>query len=220
MTTNRRRLIQGIGVSAGALVLPGCNQPSEETAQAATAAVSPPSSVDPLDLDAVAQAELIRAGQISPLEVLDATIERIERLDPILNAVVAADFEGARDLARQQTEALANGGKPEGVLYGVPYLVKDLAEVAGLPMDRGSRMFQGTIADQDDPTVVPLRAAGMNIFGKTATLMEVRLHTGRTHQIRVHAAHAGHPVEGRLRAGSAPRPGVRPEPPHRCLGRS
>ncbi len=169
MTTNRRRLIQGMGVSAGALALPGCNQPSEQTAEAATAAASPPGNIDPLDLDAVAQAELIRAGQISPLEVLDATIERIERLDPILNAVVAADFEGARDLARQQTEALANGGKPEGVLYGVPYLVKDLAEVAGLPMDRGSRMFQGTIADQDDPTVVPLRAAGMNIFGKTAT---------------------------------------------------
>ena len=163
MHASRRKFLHGLGAATGAIAIPACSPADNVATPQAT------SSVDHLELDIVAQAEMIRTGQISPLEVLDATIDRIERLNPILNAVVATDYDAARDLAKQQTEALAGGRAPNGALYGVPYLVKDLAGVAGMPMDQGTRMFQGNIANQDDPTVAALRAEGMNMVGKTAT---------------------------------------------------
>src|SRR6266508_5964755 len=77
-------------------------------------------------LDATAQAELVRSGQASPLELVDAAIERVERLDGTLNAVVTPLFERAREAA--------GGELPDGPLRGVPFLLKDLATLtAGEP---------------------------------------------------------------------------------------
>ena len=70
-------------------------------------------------LDACAQAELVARGQATPLELVDAAIARIEKLDPQLNALVSPQFERAREQAR-------SSGLPNGPLRGVPVLLKDL----------------------------------------------------------------------------------------------
>ena len=78
---------------------------------------------DLMQLDAIAQAELVRVGDVSPLELVDAAIEKIEKLNPALNAVVTPMFEIARKVAK--------GRLPDGPLKGVPFLLKDLlAEVS------------------------------------------------------------------------------------------
>src|SRR3954451_3784314 len=86
-------------------------------------------------IDATGQAELVRTGQASPAELVDAAIARIEKLDPELNAVIHPRFERARDEAR--------GTMPDGPFAGVPFLVKDLyAPTAGDPMHNGTRALR------------------------------------------------------------------------------
>jgi amidase len=72
-----------------------------------------------LDLDAVAQAELVRRGEVSPAELVEACITRIDHINPQINAVIIPLFDKARALAR-------SGSIPEGPLRGVPFLLKDL----------------------------------------------------------------------------------------------
>ena len=76
-------------------------------------------TTDLSQLDATAQAELVRRGEATPAELVDAAIERAERLEPELLAIVSRQFERARDEA-------ANSELPRGALSGVPYLLKDL----------------------------------------------------------------------------------------------
>jgi len=84
--------------------------------------------------DATAQAELVRAGQVSAAELVDAAIERIERLDPQLNAVIHPLFDKAR--------AAAAALLPDGPFRGVPFLVKDaVAHTAGDPYHCGLRVL-------------------------------------------------------------------------------
>ena len=75
-------------------------------------------------LDATAQAALVRAGEVTPAELVEAAIERIEAVDPTLNAVVTATFDRARDAAA------ASARCPDGPFRGVPFLVKDLWALA------------------------------------------------------------------------------------------
>lgn len=115
---------------------------------------------DVADLDAVAQAALIRRGDITPLELVDSAIARIENLNPILNAVVTPMFEQAREQARGQL--------PDGPFKGVPILVKDLlAEVAGIRMTEGSAFLTDFIPDDDTELVSRLKRSGLIIIGKT-----------------------------------------------------
>ena len=82
-------------------------------------------------LDATAQAELVRSGQASPTELVEAAITRIEKLDPQLNAVIHPLFDRAR--------AEAAGTLPDGPFRGVPFLLKDFgAELAGTPFNEGT----------------------------------------------------------------------------------
>ena len=113
-------------------------------------------------LDATAQAALVRKGEVTSLELVDAAISRIEALNPQINAVIHRSFEKARDLA--QSDAL-----PDGPFKGVPYLIKDLSELEGEPLEFGSRLFEGNIADQDNGVVTRAKAAGLVILGKTNT---------------------------------------------------
>src|SRR5262249_21173343 len=86
-------------------------------------------------LDATAQAELVRTKQATPLELRDAAVERVERVNPQLNAVIHPLFESARERAK--------GELPDGPFRGVPILFKDLfAEVAGDPCHEGSRLLK------------------------------------------------------------------------------
>ena len=112
------------------------------------------------NLDATAQAELIRKGEVSALELVDAAIQRIELLNPKLNAVIHPMF----DLAREQAKS---GQISDGPFSGVPYLIKDLADLKGQPLEFGSRLFAGNVADRDLGSVIRAKQAGLVILGKT-----------------------------------------------------
>ena len=131
---------------------------------------------DYLEYDATGLAELVRTGAASPTELIGAAIAAAEALNGALNAIVQMDYDAARERAsaralrertgaRGPTDALAHGP-----LFGVPYLVKDLAApVAGLPMSNGSRHYRRYVPDADGEIIARTRAAGVNIFGKTNT---------------------------------------------------
>jgi amidase len=113
-------------------------------------------------LDGMAQANLVRKGEVTPLELVDAAISRIEKLNPKINAVVHTRFEKARELA-------ASDDIPDGPFTGVPYLIKDLSELEGEPLTFGSNLFAGNIADHDNGGVQRAKEAGLIIIGKTNT---------------------------------------------------
>lgn len=113
-------------------------------------------------MDATAQAELVRSGKAKPIELVDAVIARIGRLNPAINAVITPLFEQAR--------AAANGVLPDGPFRGVPYLLKDLqALYAGAPLHAGSAQLRGFVPDHDSELVLRLKRAGVVIVGKTNT---------------------------------------------------
>ena len=113
--------------------------------------------------DALGLAELVRRGTVSPRDLLDAAIERVEARNPVVNAVVLELYDYGR-------KAIADG-LPDGPFRGVPYLLKDLtASLAGVKTMRGSRFF----ADAPPPAadsehVKRLKRAGLVIFGRTST---------------------------------------------------
>ena len=108
-------------------------------------------------LDATAQAEMVRRGEASAVELVQAAIESIEKLNPLLNAVVTPTFERALAAARD---------RQDGPLHGVPYLVKDLiTEVAGVRFTEGSVFLRDNVSTFDSELVVRLRRAGLIILG-------------------------------------------------------
>lgn len=113
-------------------------------------------------LDATAQADLVRRKTVEPIELVDAAIGRIEKLNPQINAVVYPLFEQARASARDHL--------PEGSFRGVPFLIKDLqAAYAGAPLTSGSAFLRDHAPDHDSVLVARLKAAGLIILGKTNT---------------------------------------------------
>ena len=115
-------------------------------------------------MDATAQAELVSSGQASPRELVDAAIQRIEKLDGELNAVVTRQFEQAR--------AAADGPLPDGPLRGVPFLLKDLGALErGVPYASGLKAARraGYVADHDGMVTERYRAAGLICLGRTNT---------------------------------------------------
>jgi amidase len=114
------------------------------------------------DLDATAQAELVRKKKALPLELIDAAIARIESLNPRLNAVIIPLFEKARIQAR-------NGSIPDGPFKGVPFLLKDLmCAYAEDPIYMGMRLLR-------DARFVALQATYLPAKFKTAGTLESRL---------------------------------------------
>jgi len=113
-------------------------------------------------LDATAQADLVRKGEVASIELVEAAIARIERLNPALNAVVTPMY----DLAREA----ASGSVPEGPFAGVPFLLKDfLAECAGVRFTEGSAFLKNFVPDEDSELVKRFKRAGLIIVGKTNT---------------------------------------------------
>jgi Asp-tRNA(Asn)/Glu-tRNA(Gln) amidotransferase A subunit family amidase len=111
---------------------------------------------------------LILDKEISPVELLDSCLARIERVNPALNAVVALDEARARRTARE-AEAAALRGDDLGPLHGLPLGIKDLNPTAGLRTTFGSPLFAGHVPAADDSVVAAIRAAGGIVLGKTNT---------------------------------------------------
>jgi aspartyl-tRNA(Asn)/glutamyl-tRNA(Gln) amidotransferase subunit A len=121
-----------------------------------------------MDMDATELVRLIRAGKLSPLEVMEATLRRIDAVNPLINAFVSLRREEAILEAKKMTESLAAGADP-GPLAGVPIGVKDLEDVQGMVTSFGSIPFKNNVAQQDSVQVARLKSAGAIVVGKTNT---------------------------------------------------
>ncbi len=113
-------------------------------------------------------AEQIRKKTISPLQLVEAHLAQIGRLNPRLNAFVHVDAEGARQAART-AEAAVMQGKAVGPLHGVPISIKSSLAVTGMRCESGTRLRNGFMPDRDAPLVARLRAAGAIVLGTTNT---------------------------------------------------
>lgn len=113
-------------------------------------------------LDATALAGLVRQKQVRAIELVEAAIERIERLNPTLNAVVTPMYEQAREAAV--------GKLPEGPFAGVPFLLKDLGALyAGVRLTMGTAFLGHFVPDHESELVTRLKRAGVIFIGKTNT---------------------------------------------------
>ena len=114
-------------------------------------------------------ARQVRAKKISPVELVQAHLERIERLNPKLNAFVQVDAERARKQAKAAEAVLTSQAAADslGALHGVPVSIKSSIDVEGLGRECGSRLRKGMVAPSDAPLVARLRAAGAIILGNT-----------------------------------------------------
>jgi amidase len=112
--------------------------------------------------DGLGLAELVKRGEVSPGDLVEAAIERVERHDPTLNAVVHKAFASAR--------AAAASDLPDGPFRGVPFLIKDLGcPVAGMPRSSGSRFLSDEVPKEDGILTRRYKEAGLVILGKTNT---------------------------------------------------
>ncbi len=117
-------------------------------------------------MDAVTMAAEIRARRLSPVEVTQAVLERMDRLEPTLHAYCTPTPELAMETARRVEAAIANG-QDVGPLAGVPVAVKDLICTKGVRTVSGSRAYEDFVPDEDDVVVERLKAADAVILGKT-----------------------------------------------------
>ncbi len=112
--------------------------------------------------DALGLAELVRKKEITPGELCEEAIGRIERINPKINAVIRTMFDIARDQAK--------GKLPDGPFAGVPFLLKDLlASYAGVPLTMGSKACRDYIPARDSELMKRYKATGIVILGKTNT---------------------------------------------------
>ncbi|MCZ4351391.1 amidase [Roseovarius aestuarii] len=120
---------------------------------------------DILNLGATEQLASMKAGQFSACDLMRATLTRIKEVNGAVNAVVSLRDEEALLSEARAADAAAT----RGLLHGLPIAIKDLANAAGIPTSQGSPLFAGQIAQEDDPHVARLRAAGAIVIGKTNT---------------------------------------------------
>ena len=109
---------------------------------------------------------LLRSREISARELLDAHLDRIDRLNPALNAIITLDADGARAAADAADARLA-AGEPVGPLHGLPVAHKDTHATGGMRTTWGSPLHAGTVPEQDELVVARLKAAGAIRVGKT-----------------------------------------------------
>jgi amidase len=118
--------------------------------------------------DAVTLAGLLRSREVSAREVIAAHIERVEAVDPVVNAIVTRSFDQALATAAAADQALAGGAEP-GLLHGLPVAHKDLADTAGVRTTYGSPLFADHVPEHDALHVSRMAAAGAISLGKTNT---------------------------------------------------
>src|SRR5438270_1260379 len=113
-------------------------------------------------------AALIARRAVSPVEIVDVVLDRIEKTQPTLNAFVTVCAEEARAAAKE-AEAAVMRGDALGPLHGVPFAVKDLVNTAGVRTTFGSWALAENVPRADSPSVARLKAAGAILVGKTTT---------------------------------------------------
>ena len=118
-----------------------------------------------IHMDATRMAELIAKREVSPVEVVQAHLDRIAEVNPRVNAIVTT-ADGALDAAKN-AEAAVKPGARLGPLHGVPFTVKDGIDTAGVLTQRGSPIFRGRVPDADATVVARLKAAGAILIAKT-----------------------------------------------------
>jgi amidase len=123
-------------------------------------------TADLLAMSAAAMARAIRSGEITSEELVRTHLDRIERVNPSINAVVALREEAARFEAETADRAVADGADL-GPLHGVPMTVKDCFGVAGIPATVGTKGLANNVPAQDDVTVARLKDSGAIVLGKT-----------------------------------------------------
>jgi aspartyl-tRNA(Asn)/glutamyl-tRNA(Gln) amidotransferase subunit A len=114
-------------------------------------------------------ARLIRQKKVSPVELLGAILDRIDKLNPRLNAFVTLTAEQARREARAAERALTKRSATLGPLHGVPFSVKDLVITKGVRTTFGTPLYRDNVPTEDAPIVTRLKAAGGIMLGKTNT---------------------------------------------------
>jgi aspartyl-tRNA(Asn)/glutamyl-tRNA(Gln) amidotransferase subunit A len=113
-------------------------------------------------------ARAIAARELSPVELMEALLERIGRLDPKLNVFIRLDGDAAMDAARAAEAEIVSGHR-RGPLHGVPVGIKDIIDVAGLPTTCHSKLLVDNVASTDAACVSRLRGAGAIVLGKLST---------------------------------------------------
>ena len=169
-------------------------------------------------LDATAQAALVAAGDVSAVELTEAAIERIERLNPLLGAVVTPLYD----------RALAATARASGPFAGVPFLLKDLvAEIEGTPFAEGSAYVHGTVSTFTSELVHRLERAGLEIEDPLQLELDARHVVGellaaeQVALLRLAAGvadHAGRPSGERERAVPRHLEPAQPELAHQMAG--
>ncbi|MDP6829447.1 MAG: amidase [Alphaproteobacteria bacterium] len=124
---------------------------------------------DIVRLSALALAGEIRAGRLTPSEVLDATLAHIEKTNPPLNAFITISEERARQEAAAAETLLASGADDLPPLLGVPYTVKDLVDTAGVRTTYASAILENNIPERDSIVVARMKEAGAVMVGKVST---------------------------------------------------
>jgi len=119
-------------------------------------------------MPALEMAQAIKTKKLSPVEVINAVLNRIERLNLKINAYCTVLDEYAREKARESEVKLMNGDKL-GPLHGVPISIKDLTYTKGIRTTSGSKLYENFIPDRDAIIVERLKAAGAILLGKTNT---------------------------------------------------
>ncbi len=113
-------------------------------------------------------ARLIRSREVSPVEVVEAHLARIEQVNPVLNAITDCQAERARDQARQAERRIAQGSSV-GRVHGVPLTIKSSIEVKGFRCECGTKLREGIVAERDAALVISLKRDGAVILGTTNT---------------------------------------------------
>jgi amidase len=124
--------------------------------------------MDLVATSAVELARMLRTKELSAAELLAAYLDRIERVNPEINAIVTLAAEPARQAAAAADEAAARG-EFRGPLHGLPIAIKDLADTAGIRTTYGSPILAGNVPDRDAAYVASLKRAGAIVIGKTNT---------------------------------------------------
>jgi aspartyl-tRNA(Asn)/glutamyl-tRNA(Gln) amidotransferase subunit A len=158
---SRRALVKGVSAGAAGGVIPQIAS-GADVAGGTTQAIT---YTGPTTLSLCDASQLIRQKKISPVELTQACLARIEALNPTLNAFITITAESALAAARSAEAQIARGGW-KGPLHGIPIAVKDLLDTAGVRTTAASALFKDRVPAEDAEVVRRLRAAGAVLLGK------------------------------------------------------